>query len=156
MALTAEQVAQELQALRQELQESRRREEALAQTVQTMQAGPALSDAVAKLVESQSELLEATRNKPERLTLVDNRLEKFGKEESRFFEWKVGFEAFVTSIHPDLEGALSWAEDQEDVITEAMLLAAFGEVYASVGTMVDRAGKDALGGKKMGWRRGAG
>ena len=147
MALTAEQVAQELQALRQELQESRRREEALAQTVQTMQAGPALSDAVAKLVESQSELLEATRNKPERLTLVDNRglgkPEKFGKEESRFLQWKVRFEAFVTSIHPDLEGALSWAEDQEDVITEAMLLAAFGEVHPSVGTMVDRAGKDA-------------
>ena len=117
MALTAEQVAQELQALRQELQESRRREEALAQTVQTMQAGPALSDAVAKLVESQSELLEATRNKPERLTLVDNRglgkPEKFGKEESRFLQWKVRFEA------------------------------AFGEVHPSVGTMVDRAGKDA-------------
>ncbi|CAE7448164.1 unnamed protein product [Symbiodinium natans] len=115
MALTAEQVATELQALRMELQESRRREEELNNRVQSLQSGGhGLQEAMASLAAVQREALERSWSREERVTLVDNKglakPDKFGKpgSEHHFLQWKVRLETFVLSIHKDLEQALSY------------------------------------------------
>ena len=139
MAVTAEQVAQELQALRQELLESRRREDELNNRLQAMQAGGhGLQEAMTSLAEIQREVLERARSRDDRVTLVDNKglakPEKFGRagSEHQFLQWKVRFETFVLSIHKDLEQALSYAEDSEDVLNGTRLKALFGPVSPGV------------------------
>ena len=139
MAVTAEQVAQELQALRQELLESRRREDELNNRLQAMQAGGhGLQEAMTSLAEIQREVLERARSRDDRVTLVDNKglakPDKFGRagSEHQFLQWKVRFETFVLSIHKDLEQALSYAEDSEDVLSGTRLKALFGPVSPGV------------------------
>ena len=66
-----------------------------------------------------------------KVTLIDNRgigkPDKFtGKGNERFLRWKIKLESFIYSIFPEMEEALTWAEEQNDAITLARARSEFG------------------------------
>ncbi|CAE7245381.1 unnamed protein product [Symbiodinium sp. CCMP2592] len=139
MSVTAEAVAAELQALRNELLESRRREDELNNRVQALQTGGhGLQEAMAALAAVQRETLERARAREEKVTLVDNKglakPDKFGRHgsEGSFLQWKVRLETFILSVHKDLEQPLAYAEDCDEQLTATKLKALFGPTTPAV------------------------
>ena len=155
--LSAEQVALQLQQLAAGLAESRNREEQLRTRVEQLltqqqqqqvviqqqqqqlqgQASPqsvdgGMGEAILQLTRSQQELVEALKVKESRkINLVDtkglSKPDRFSGSEEGFLYWRTRLEGFVTSIVPELEDVMSWAEEQEFEITRAMVEAAWGD-----------------------------
>ena len=66
-----------------------------------------------------------------KLTLIDNRgigkPDKFGgKYGENFLRWKIKLESFIYSIFPEMEKVLTWAEDEENMVSMARAQTAFG------------------------------
>ena len=64
-----------------------------------------------------------------KVTLIDNRgvgkPDKYtGKDHESFLRWKL--ESFIYSIFPEIEEALTWAEEQNDVVTLSRARSEFG------------------------------
>lgn len=86
------------------------------------------------LAQSQQTLVN-TLNKAssdKRVTLIDTKglakPEKFDGREESFLFWRTRVETFVTSVYPESEAVLGWAEEEDTEVTLASLLAAFGPV----------------------------
>ena len=62
-------------------------------------------------------------------------VEKFDGREESFLYWRTKLEAFVTSIYPDFDQVLAWAEEEDSEITPADLRAAFGPTNPTVATV---------------------
>ena len=65
------------------------------------------------------------------MTLIDNRgvgkRDKYtGKDHESFLQWKTKLESFIYSIFLELEKVLTWAEDQDSIVTMDWARAAFG------------------------------
>ena len=69
---TLEQIAAQVVTLRQELNESRRREEDLNNRLQAVQSTGAMQAALQEMVSTQKAILEASKRPDKKLTLVDN------------------------------------------------------------------------------------
>lgn len=68
-----------------------------------------------------------------RARLVDTRQlahpEEFDGKEESFLFWRTKVEAFVTSVYPEFESVLSWAEEEDSEITTPILMGgAFGPI----------------------------
>ena len=46
---------------------------------------------------------------------------------AEFLQWKIRLGAFVQSVHEDLDAPMTWAEEETDPISNASIVAAFGE-----------------------------
>ena len=93
------------------------------------------------LAQSQQQLMDTMRTEgsKSKVTLFDTkglaRPDKFeGKEES-FLHWRTKLESFVTSVYPEFEQVLTWAEEEENEIDAAMVLAAWGPINPTVKTI---------------------
>ena len=143
--LSAEQVALQLQQLAAGLAESRNREEQLRTRVEQLlqqqqqqqvviqqqqqqlqgQASPqsvdgGMGEAILQLTRSQQELVEALKVKESRkINLVDtkglSKPDRFSGSEEGFLYWRTRLEGFVTSIVPELEDVMSWAEGRSSL-----------------------------------------
>ena len=143
---TLEQIAAQLVTLRNELNESRRREEDLNNRLQAVQSTGAMQAALQEMVNTQKAILEASKKPDKKLTLVDNRgLAKPSNFDgnSDFLQWKIRLEAFVESVHGDFGQAMAWAEDETDPISNASMNAEFGETTPAQETIPDLESKDA-------------
>ena len=158
--MTAHQLIETVMQLRQAMEQSQAREQSLRQQLdqvmlgqqqqaqnvqaqleqqaQTAQAQFRNDVGVAfnELAQSQRALLTAVSTKPERkMTLVDTKglakPEKFTGEESGWLYWKTRMEAFITSVFPQMEPVLEWAEEVDAEVTQAAIRAAFGSVRPS-------------------------
>ena len=128
---TMEEIVAQIQTLRQELQESRRREEDLNTRLQAVQASGAVQATLEEMVNTQKAILEASKKPDRKLTLVDNRgLAKPNNYDGSadFLQWKIRLEAFVESVHDDFGKAMAWAEDETDPISTSSMTAEFGDV----------------------------
>ena len=56
--------------------------------------------------------------------------DKFGSKDEGFLRWKIRTESFILSVFPELEEALTWAEEHETSITKADVDAEFGATTA--------------------------
>ena len=158
--MTAQQLIDTVVQLRQAMEQSQAREQSLrqqldqallgqqqqAQNVQAQldqQAQTAQAQfrndvgvAFQELAQSQRALLHAVSSKPEKkMTLVDTKglakPEKFTGEEAGWLYWKTRMEAFITSVFPQMEPVLEWAEELDSEVTQAAIRAAFGSVRPS-------------------------
>ena len=89
---TLEQIAAQVVTLRNELNESRRREEDLNNRLQAVQSTGAMQAALQEMVNTQKAILEASKKPDKKLTLVDNRgLAKPSNFDgnSDFLQWKI-------------------------------------------------------------------
>ena len=142
-----DQLAQQLAVLQTELQESRRREEDLNTRLAQVQQGaiaPTLQATMEQMVETQKAILDSARRDPKKVTLVDNRgLAKPHSYDGTadFLQWKIRLEAFVQSVHEDLEDPMTWAEEETDPISGASVAAAFGSVNPSQHEVPELEGK---------------
>ena len=109
---------------------SRVREDDLNKRLVAMQqasssgGSPRLPDVMKQMVETQKAILEATKKPDKKLTLIDNRgLAKPSNYsgDTHFLQWKIRLEAFVCSIHPDMEVSMAWAEEEPEPISEAKI-----------------------------------
>ena len=129
----AAQVLQSLQELQTEVNRLRGREAELTAQVASFGAGPAASagpgSALAQLVQSQKELVDALRSK-EQVRLVDNKglgkPDKFDGTAERFLSWKIKTSSYLASVRKDLREILVWAEDCDHAITADDIDKAFG------------------------------
>jgi hypothetical protein len=129
----AAQVLQSLQELQTEVNRLRGREAELTAQVASFGAGPAASagpgSALAQLVQSQKELVDALRPK-EQVRLVDNKglgkPDKFDGTAERFLSWKIKTSSYLASVRKDLREILVWAEDCDHAITADDIDKAFG------------------------------
>ena len=98
-------------------------------------AAQGMQEVMQQMVERQRAILEGTKKLEKKLTLIDNRgLAKPSNlnGDADFLQWKIRLEAFVASIHADMEDVMLWAEEEEaDPITRAGLTAASDEVNPS-------------------------
>ena len=143
---TLEQIAAQVVTLRQELNESRRREEDLNNRLQAVQSTGAMQAALQEMVSTQKAILEASKKPDKKLTLVDNRgLAKPSNFDgnSDFLQWKIRLESFVESVHGDFGQAMAWAEDETDPISNASMKTEFGEETPEQETIPDLESKDA-------------
>ena len=143
---TMEEIVAQIQTLRQELQESRRREEDLNTRLQAAQASGAVQATLEEMVNTQKAILEASKKPDRKLTLVDNRgLAKPNNYDGSadFLQWKIRLEAFVESVHDDFGKAMAWAEDETDPISNSAMTAEFGDVNPAQETIPDLEAKDA-------------
>ena len=143
---TMEEIVAQIQTLRQELQESRRREEDLNTRLQAVQASGAVQATLEEMVNTQKAILEASKKPDRKLTLVDNRgLAKPNNYDGSadFLQWKIRLEAFVESVHDDFGKAMAWAEDETDPISTSSMSAEFGDVNPAQETIPDLEAKDA-------------
>ena len=129
----AAQVLQSLQELQTEVNRLRGREAELTAQVASFGAGSAASagpgSALARLVQSQKELVDALRSK-EQVRLVDNKglgkPDKFDGTAERFLSWKIKTSSYLASVRKDLREILVWAEDCDHAITADDIDKAFG------------------------------
>ena len=129
----AAQVLQSLQELQTEVNRLRGREAELTAQVASFGAGSAASagpgSALAQLVQSQKELVDALRSK-EQVRLVDNKglgkPDKFDGTAERFLSWKIKTSSYLASVRKDLREILVWAEDCDHAITADDIDKAFG------------------------------
>ena len=158
--MTAQQLIDTVVQLRQAMEQSQAREQTLrqqldqvlmgqqqqAQNVQAQldqQAQTAQAQfrndvgaAFQELAQSQRALMHAVTTKPEKkMTLVDTKglakPEKFTGEETGWLYWKTRMEAFITSVFPQMEPVLEWAEEVDTEVNQAAIRAAFGSVRPS-------------------------
>ena len=81
------------------------------------------------MVNTQRAILDATKRGDRKITLVDTKgLAKPNTYDGStdFLQWKIRFEAFVTSVHDDMEDPMNWAEEEADPILHADKVAQFG------------------------------
>eukprot|EP00434_Breviolum_minutum_P023424 symbB.v1.2.020662.t1/scaffold1748.1/size222129/10 len=134
------QLMTQVQRLTGELQDSGQRETTLverlnqvAQQQAQMRVESNLGPLVDAITESQKQVVAALQ-KDKKLTLVDNRgvakPDKFGSKDEGFLRWKTRTESFILSVFPELEEALTWAEEHETSITKADVDAEFGATTA--------------------------
>ena len=126
-----EEVVAQIQTLRQDLQESRRREDDLNNRLQAVQTVGAVQATLEEMVNTQKAILEASKKPDKKLTLVDNHgLAKPNNYNGSadFLQWKIRLEVFVWSVHSDFGKAMAWAEDETDPKSNAALAAEFGAV----------------------------
>ncbi|CAL1142408.1 unnamed protein product, partial [Cladocopium goreaui] len=129
----AAQVLQSLQELQTEVNRLRGREAELTAQVASFGAGSAASagpgSALAQLVQSQKELVDALRSK-EQVRLVDNKglgkPDKFDGTAERFLSWKIKTSSYLASVRKDIREILVWAEDCDHAITADDIDKAFG------------------------------
>ena len=127
--------AQQLGTVQNTLEESRRREEDLNTRLQQVSGGVALGagleETMNQMVATQQAILDATKKGDQKkVTLVDNRgLAKPSTFDGSadFLQWKIRLEAFVESVHEDLDAPMTWAEEETDSISNASIAAASGE-----------------------------
>ena len=144
------QLRQQLEAVMKAGQEAQQREQQVRAQVETltqqlqhqqqqMQQGPVnlenlIGAAFTNLAQSQQQFMdtmrsEGTRNK---VTLFDTkglaRPDKYEGKEELFLHWRTKLESFVTSVHPELEQVLVWAEEEENEIDAALVMATWGPV----------------------------
>ena len=135
------QLMTQVQRLTGELQDSRQRETTLAERLNQvaqrqaqMRTETDLGPLVDAITESQKQVVAAWQ-KDKKLTLIDNRGVakpdiKFGSKDEGFLRWKIRTESFILSVFPELEEALTWAEEHETSITKADVEAEFGATPA--------------------------
>ena len=134
------QLMTQVQRLTGELQDSRQRETTLAERLNQvaqqqaqMRVESNLGPLVDAITESQKQVVAALQ-KDKKLTLIDNRgvakPDKFGSKDEGFLRWKIRTESFILSVFPELEEALTWAEEHETSITKADVDAEFGATTA--------------------------
>eukprot|EP00434_Breviolum_minutum_P043440 symbB.v1.2.038727.t1/scaffold6145.1/size20566/2 len=134
------QLMTQVQRLTGELQDSRQRETTLAERLNQvaqqqaqMRVESNLGPLVDAITESQKQVVAALQ-KDKKLTLIDNRgvakPDKFGSKDEGFLRWKIRTESFILSVFPELEEALTWAEEHESSITKADVDAEFGATTA--------------------------
>ncbi|CAL1173780.1 unnamed protein product, partial [Cladocopium goreaui] len=119
--------------LQTEVNRLRGREAELTAQVASFGAGSAASagpgSALAQLVQSQKELVDALRSK-EQVRLVDNKglgkPDKFDGTAERFLSWKIKTSSYLASVRKDLREILVWAEDCDHAITADDIDKAFG------------------------------
>ena len=117
--------------LSQMLGQTREREAALEARLNSVEgAGLQIVPAIQQLATSQSELADSLKKDDKKLTLIDNRgigkPDKFGgKDGEGFLRWKIKLESFIYSIFPEMEKALTWAEDEENPVSMARAQTAF-------------------------------
>ena len=129
----AQQVLSTLQELQTEVTRLRGREVELTAQVASFSAGSAASarpgNALAQLVQSQKELVEALKMK-EKLRLVDNKglgkPDKFDGSTEKFLSWKIKTSSYLASVGKDLREILAWAEDCDHANTADDIDKAFG------------------------------
>ena len=141
-----EELAAQLQVFQNELQESRRREEDLNARLVSLQSQGSMQAALEEMVSTQKAILEAAKRPEKKLTLIDNRgLAKPSNFDGTadFLQWKIRLEAFVSSVHADLEKAMQWAEDEADPISNASMSAEFGQTNPAQEYIEDLETKDA-------------
>ena len=127
------QMIQSLQELQTEVARLRNRESELTAQVASFSAGSAASagpgNALAQLVQSQKELLDALRVK-EQVRLVDNKglgkPDKFDGTAEKFLSWKIKTSSYLASVRKDLREILTWAEECDHAITTDDIDKAFG------------------------------
>eukprot|EP00438_Fugacium_kawagutii_P020302 Skav211652 [mRNA] locus=scaffold1290:312904:315642:- [translate_table: standard] len=125
--MTAQQLIDTVQRLEQQMTLSNQREQALQQR---------LDEVTTQLAASQQQLLDAVKQKGERkVTLVDDkglaRPDRFTGSEEHFLYWKTRMEAFITSVFPEMDDVLEWAEERDTEVDDPALAAAFGDVNPS-------------------------
>lgn len=110
-----------------------------AQQAQHMGAGfqADVGQAFQRLAVSQQELMEAVKSKGDRkVTLVDNKglakPDKFTGGEDQFLYWKTRMEAFVTSVFPEMDEVLEWAEERDVEVDAPSIAAAFGSINPAI------------------------
>ena len=121
------------------LQRQQQQQAVIQQQQQQIQQGVAapaggdqgMGEAILQLTRSQQELVEALKTKESRkINLVDtkglSKPDRFSGSEEGFLYWRTRLEGFVTSIIPEMEDILNWAEEQDDEITRARAEAAWG------------------------------
>eukprot|EP00435_Cladocopium_sp_Y103_P038376 s510_g10.t1 len=113
-----------------------------AQQAQPLPGLPAdVGLAFTALATSQRELVESLKSKDRKLSLVDNKglakPERFSGKEEQFLYWRTRVEAFITSVFPELEDVMLWAEEFDGVITGADVRAAWGAANPTHETVDD-------------------
>ena len=159
--MTAQQLIDTVMMLQAEMQQSQQREAALRQQLEQVQQGQQqqaqdlqaqmqqqaqtataqfrqdVGMAFQNLAQTQQAVLQALQQpKPDRkVTLIDTKglgkPEKFTGEEQGWLYWKTRMESFVTSVYPQMDAVLEWAEEQDTEVTQATLRAAFGPTNPS-------------------------
>ena len=138
------QLRQQIDALVQAGQEAQQREQQVRAQVETLtqqlhqqqqtlvnfenMVGAAFNN----LAASQRQFMDSLRNEGLRnkVTLFDTkglaRPDRFEGKEELFLHWRTKLEAFVTSVYPEMEQVLTWAEEEENEIDAALVLATWG------------------------------
>lgn len=153
-----EQLRQQIENLLKAGQESQEREmqlrgqvDGLTQQVQQLGTGGAfqamVGQAFTTLAQSQQEFMRSMKSETSKVSLFDTKglakPDKFDGKEESFLHWRTKLEAFVTSVYPDFEAVMSWAEEEDSEIGSAELLAAFGPTNPSQQTVENVEGVNA-------------
>eukprot|EP00438_Fugacium_kawagutii_P000480 Skav216940 [mRNA] locus=scaffold3396:50058:57739:+ [translate_table: standard] len=148
-----QQIQQQTQQLQQQGAASQQQEAQLQAQVQQLQQQlqnggnianlqTTMETAFNALAQSQQNLVTTLKSSSDkRVTLIDTRglakPEKFDGREESFLFWRTRVETFVTSVYPEMESVLQWAEEEDSEITSATLLAAFGPLNPTHKTVDD-------------------
>ncbi|CAK8995863.1 Retrovirus-related Pol polyprotein from transposon TNT 1-94 [Durusdinium trenchii] len=154
--MSAQELIDVVRQLRQEVTQGQQREarlqgqvEMLVHAQQAQGSDPGghfegMRQAFTALAQSQQDLIEnikMPKDAKKTMSLVDNRglakPDKFDGKEEGFLYWRTRLEAFVTSIHPDLEDIMLWAEEMDHEIMSADIKAAWGPLNPSEREVVD-------------------
>ena len=118
----------------------------LQQQQQQMQQGPTnlenmIGAAFTNLAQSQQQFMDTMRSEgsKSKVTLFDTkglaRPDKFEGKEEMFLHWRTKLESFVTSVYPEMEQVLTWAEEEENEIDAALVLATWGPTNPTMKTI---------------------
>ena len=154
--MSAQELIDVVRQLRQEVTQGQQREarlqgqvEMLVHAQQAQGSDPGghfegMRQAFTALAQSQQDLIKnikVPKDAKKTMSLVDNRglakPDKFDGKEEGFLYWRTRLEAFVTSIHPDLEDIMLWAEEMDHEIMSADIKAAWGPLNPSEREVVD-------------------
>jgi len=129
------------QAAQQAVQQAR--DEVRQVQVQAMNLGN-LGTAVTELSANQkslAEVLTKQQSQGRKITLIDTKglakPEKFSGAEENFLYWRTRIESFVTSLVPEIEEVLEWAEELDDEVTRSKIKDVWGEVDPTEKTVDD-------------------
>ena len=129
------------QAAQQAVQQAR--DEVRQVQVQAMNLGN-LGTAVTELSANQrslAEVLTKQQSQGRKITLIDTKglakPEKFSGAEENFLYWRTRIESFITSLVPEMEEVLEWAEEMDDEVTRTKIKDVWGEVDPTEKTIED-------------------
>ena len=129
------------QAAQQAVQQAR--EEVRQVQAQAMNLGN-LGTAVTELSANQkslAEVLTKQQSQGRKITLIDTKglakPEKFSGAEESFLYWRTRIESFVTSLVPEMEEVLEWAEELDDEVTRSKIRDVWGEADPTEKTIED-------------------